>query len=46
MEWFRDIDNCIYDLDTEICINLNLPENKFKVDDLSTGSELLVLLYK
>lgn len=55
MEWFRDpfvqemirdIDNCIYDSDTEICIDLNVPENKFKVDDLSTGSKLLVLLYK
>lgn len=46
MEWFRDpfvqemirdINNCIYDSNTE---------NKFKVDDLSTASKLLILLYK
>lgn len=55
MEWFqdlfvqailKDIDNCIYDSTTEKCIDLAVPENRFSVDDLSTGSKLLILLYE
>lgn len=55
MEWFkdsfvqemiRDIDNCIYNPTTEKFIDLNVTENKFSVNELSTGSKLLILLYK
>jgi len=45
-EIIRDIDNCVFDPVTEKCIDLNIPDNRFSLEDLSTGSKLLILLYE